>query len=126
MLPDYLASSLNVVFVGTSVATASASRGHYYSGPGNRFWQLLRESGLTDDRLLGPEDDSTVLSYGIGLTAVVKGRAASSDTLLRTSDYGVTEFIEKVATYRPLVIAFTAGKRRVGSRERSTLLERFL
>lgn len=55
MLPDYLEPNLSVVFVGTSVATASAARGHYYAGPGNKFWELLWEAGLTADRMLSPE-----------------------------------------------------------------------
>lgn len=59
VLPDLLRPGLDVVFCGTAVATASAQRGHYYAGPGNRFWQLLHESGLTTT-LLTPEDDATL------------------------------------------------------------------
>lgn len=54
MLPDYLRPRLDVVFVGTSVATTSLSRGHYYSGPGNKFWEFLWDAGLTGERLLVP------------------------------------------------------------------------
>jgi TDG/mug DNA glycosylase family protein len=89
MLPDYLEDNLAVVFVGTSVATASARRGHYYGGPGNKFWELLWEAGLTGERILSPEQDAWVLRYGIGLTDVVKSLAASSDSLLKSTDYDV-------------------------------------
>lgn len=106
MLPDYLEPELDVVFVGTSVATASANQGHYYSGPGNKFWEFLWEAGLTGERLLVPEQDATVCTYGIGLTDVVKGRASSSDNLLRASDYDVSSFLEKIARYTPRVVAF--------------------
>ena len=109
-LPDYLASNLKVVFVGTSVATASASRGHYYSGPGNKFWELLWFSGLTGDRKLIPEQDSTVDDYGIGLTDLVKRRAASSDSLLRPSDYDVPAFVEKMKRLAPKCVAFNGRK----------------
>ena len=68
MLPDHLKQGLDVVFVGTSVATASASRGHYYAGPGNKFWEFLWEAGLTGERLLITEQDAMVLEYRIGLT----------------------------------------------------------
>ena len=43
VLPDLLIPNLNVVFSGTAVATPSAERGHYYAGPGNKFWKLAGE-----------------------------------------------------------------------------------
>jgi TDG/mug DNA glycosylase family protein len=106
MLRDYLAEGLAVVFVGSSVATASASRGHYYAGPGNKFWELLWEAGLTGDRMLVPEQDAMVLQYGSGLTDLVKGRAASGDNLLRRADYDVPTFMSKVERFKPGVVAF--------------------
>lgn len=106
MLPDYLRPGLHVVFVGTSVATASASRGHYYSGPGNKFWEFLWSADLTGERLLVPEQDAMVLDFGIGLTDVVKGRVSSSDSLLRGSDYDVPGFITKIEKFEPFVVAF--------------------
>jgi double-stranded uracil-DNA glycosylase len=106
MLPDYLEDNLAVVFVGTSVATASATRGHYYGGPGNKFWELLWEAGLTGERILSPEQDAWVLRYGIGLTDVVKSLAASSDSLLKSTDYDVAGFLVKVAAFNPRVVAF--------------------
>lgn len=47
-----------------------------------------------------------MLEYRIGLTDVVKGRASSSDSLLRSSDYDVPGFIEKMETFEPFTIAF--------------------
>ena len=114
MLPDYLRSDLDVVFVGTSVATASAARGHYYSGPGNKFWELLWQADLTGERLLVPEQDSRVLEFGMGLTDLVKGRAASSDALLQRTDFDVPGFLNKIREFEPLCVAFNgreAGKR---------------
>src|SRR5438067_2015906 len=40
ILPDHLRPGLSIVFCGTAVGTASASRGHYYAGPGNDFWRF--------------------------------------------------------------------------------------
>jgi TDG/mug DNA glycosylase family protein len=110
MLPDYLAPNLDVIFVGTSVGSASAANRHYYSDPRNRFWQLLWEADLTGERLLIPEQDSQVLKYGIGLTDVVKARVSSSDAALRTSDYDVPGFLAKIEKLKPFVVAFNGKK----------------
>jgi TDG/mug DNA glycosylase family protein len=106
VLPDYLAPGVKAVFVGTAAGEASAARGHYYSGRGNRFWELLWVAGLTEDRILIPERDGRVLDYGIGLTDVVKGRAASTDNKLRSSDYDVAGFVQKIERFRPAAVAF--------------------
>ena len=50
VLPDVLAPDLRVVFVGTAAGARSAAVGHYYAGPGNRFWHTLHEIGLTPRR----------------------------------------------------------------------------
>lgn len=78
VLSDLLRPGLDVVFVGTAVATASADRGHYYSGRGNRFWQLLHEANFTPTRLR-PEDDATLPDLRIGITDLVKDVAQSYD-----------------------------------------------
>ena len=113
MLPDYLAPGLTAVFVGTAAGEVSAARGHYYSGPGNRFWELLWEAGLTGDRILIPEQDERVLSYGVGLTDVAKAIAASTDTKLRAGHYDVPGFLAKIQRYRPKCVAFN-GKTAAG------------
>jgi double-stranded uracil-DNA glycosylase len=106
VLPDYLGPDLRVVFVGTAVATASATRGHYYAGPGNRFWELLWEAGLTGERILSPEDDESILRYGVGLTDLVKTRAASSDSAAAPKDYEVAGLLAKLERNAPRVVAF--------------------
>lgn len=117
MLPDYLAPGLRIVFVGTSVATESARRGHYYSGLRNRFWTLIWEAGLTGDRPLTPDEDSQVLHFGVGLTDIVKGRASSSDAGLRSADYDVEGFLAKMHRHSPFAVAFNGKEaaRRVAS-----------
>jgi TDG/mug DNA glycosylase family protein len=97
---------LSVIFVGTSVATVSAERGHYYSGPTNQFWSLLNGSGLTAGERLGPAADARLSDFGIGLTDLVKGRAASSDSLLTVDDFDVSGFVSKVERFSPNVVAF--------------------
>lgn len=97
VLADLLRPGLDVVFVGTAVATASAERGHYYSGRGNRFWQLLYEAHFTP-KLLRPEDDATLPDLGIGITDLVKDVAQSHDRGLDYSKAGsVASHVEAVS-----------------------------
>jgi mismatch-specific thymine-DNA glycosylase len=70
-LPDYLAPRLRVVFCGTAAGMTSASRGHYYAGPGNLFWTYLYEARITTEPLF-PSTDHRVLEFGVGLTDLAK------------------------------------------------------
>lgn len=106
MLPDIFAPDLAVLFCGTAVGERSAERGHYYAGPRNAFWQLLYESGLTP-RLLSPEEDATLPTYGLGLTDLVKTVAQSHDRGLR---FDVATLAARVEEYRPRWLAFTSKK----------------
>ena len=98
------------MFVGASVSTVSAARGHYYSNPTNKFWELVAATGLLGTDRLAPIDDIHVTDYGIGLTDVVKRRAESSDTRLRRTDFDVPAFLTKIETFAPRVIAFNGKK----------------
>jgi len=95
-----------VVLVGTSVADESARRRHYYADPRNRFWDLLDATGLTHGAALRSERDHEVTSHGVGLTDVVKDRAASSDRQLSDDDYDISGLLRRIARYRPCVVAF--------------------
>ena len=110
MLPDYLERDLTAVFVGTSVSTISAEAGHYYANPRNKFWTLLAATGLLGDDRLGPEYDSHVCDYGVGLTDVVKFRAESSDARLRPEDFGPGALVEKILACQPRAVAFNGEK----------------
>jgi TDG/mug DNA glycosylase family protein len=79
-LPDHLAAGLKLVFIGFNPGERSAQAGHYYAYPGNRFWWLLWQSGLTE-RLLKPEEDRLLLTYGYGLTDLVDRPSKSSNEL---------------------------------------------
>ncbi|MDQ6905793.1 MAG: mismatch-specific DNA-glycosylase [Chloroflexota bacterium] len=66
-LPDLLAPGLDLVFIGSNPSIRASQTGHYYAHPGNRFYPLLFESGLTPRRLM-PEEDILLPTFGIGLT----------------------------------------------------------
>jgi len=117
MLPDRLAHGLNVVFCGTAASRVSGLRGHYYAGPGNRFWPLLFETGLTT-RLFAPEDDDLLLGLGIGLTDLAKG-VSGMDRDIPKSAYMPARLAQLVVSLRPKRLAFTsltAAKIALGSR----------
>jgi double-stranded uracil-DNA glycosylase len=108
VLPDLLAPNLRVVFCGTAAGHESARRRAPYAGPGNRFWWVLHEIGLTP-RALRPEEFRELLGFGIGLTDVAK-HAVGGDSRLARADFDAGAVIEKVERFRPGVLAFV-GKR---------------
>jgi TDG/mug DNA glycosylase family protein len=108
VLEDILEPGLKIVFCGTAVGERSASVGHYYAGSSNRFWRTLFEVGFTD-RQLRPEEDRTLLTYGYGLTDLVKGKAGM-DGGLTGEDFDLDGFQQKMQLYAPMVLCFV-GKR---------------
>ncbi|MEM7678868.1 MAG: mismatch-specific DNA-glycosylase, partial [Myxococcota bacterium] len=68
-VPDIIGPDLRILFVGINPSLYSAVVGHHFARPGNRFWPALHLGGLTEVRLK-PEQDTTLLDYGIGLTNI--------------------------------------------------------
>lgn len=117
MLPDLLAPGLKLVFCGTAASHKSAERGHYYAGPGNRFWSLLAEIGLTP-RLFSPEEDRLLPALGIGLTDLAKG-ISGMDREIPANAYAPARLRALIAELRPARLAFTsltAAKIALGAR----------
>ncbi len=75
---DILRPDLDVVFVGYNPSLPAWRTGHYYANPGNRFYRLLFDSGLTP-RLLSPAEDRLLLDYGIGATDLLAEPSARAD-----------------------------------------------
>jgi TDG/mug DNA glycosylase family protein len=108
MLDDLLAPGLAVVFCGSAAGTRSARLRQYYAGPGNKFWRILAETGLTPRRL-EPSEYRQLLSHGIGLTDLVK-RQSGGDAQIDFRRAGVRELERKIARLQPGVLCFN-GKR---------------
>lgn len=108
MLPDVLEAGLKVVFCGTAVGDQSARRGAYYAGPGNQFWEILADTGLTPFRLR-PEQYPTLIKYRIGLTDLVKGRSGR-DANLSAHDFAVASFKMKIEKLAPKSVGFNGKK----------------
>jgi TDG/mug DNA glycosylase family protein len=79
-LPDVLAPDLSVVFCGLNPGVSAAATGHHFVGRGNRFWQVIHLAKFTPIQI-DPEDDASVLSFGLGLTTVVERPTASATEL---------------------------------------------
>jgi TDG/mug DNA glycosylase family protein len=107
-LPDQLQPHLRLVFVGTAAGQRSADLGHYYAGPGNRFWRTIHEVGITSQRY-EPHEFSQLLKLGIGFTDVCK-LGAGMDHRALTFPVDIPAFREKMLRYRPQTIAFTSKK----------------
>lgn len=96
------------MFCGTAAGVASATRGAYYAGPGNKFWPTLHEVGLTPRRL-APLEFASVLDYGIGLTDPCKTRAGS-DLDIGGDAFDVDGLVHRIATHAPGIVAFNGVK----------------
>jgi len=108
MLPDVLRDGLDVVFCGTAAGTRSAALRRYYAGRGNRFWRILFTVGLTP-RQLDPSEYELLLSYGIGLTDIVKSQSGA-DRGIHFDETGPQGLRRKVEQVSPRFLCFN-GKR---------------
>ena len=97
-----------MVFCGTAAGAVAARVGAPYAGPGNRFWWVLHETGLTP-RELRADEFRELPQYGIGLTDVAK-HTSGGDSSLARSDFDPGAVVAKIERYAPRVLAFV-GKR---------------
>jgi len=102
---DLIAPRLRVVIVAINPSTRSVDIGHSFSSPGNPFWRLLHESGLTPTQL-EPQDEHRLLDHGIGLVSTVQ-RATPSAAVLSASERraGAAHVLGLVERYEPSVVA---------------------
>jgi TDG/mug DNA glycosylase family protein len=99
-----LRPGLDVVFVGFNPSLPAWRTGHYYANPGNRFYRLLFESGLTP-RLLSPVDDRTLPDFGIGATDLVAVPSARADLVpAGTFRAAAPALLTELAALRPRAV----------------------
>jgi TDG/mug DNA glycosylase family protein len=99
---------MRIVFCGTAAGTRSAELRQPYAGPGNKFWWVLAEVGLTP-RVLSPPEFRDLPQYGIGLTDIAK-HASGADSGLKTADFDAAALEQRIRGAAPGVLAFN-GKR---------------
>lgn len=108
ILPDVLEPGLDVVFCGTRVSARSFHLGAYYAGQGNRFWDILHQTGLTP-KMVAPQGYYKLAGYGIGLTDLAK-TSSGGDSGIKKHEFDTAGLRAKVEQYFPKVLAFN-GKR---------------
>jgi TDG/mug DNA glycosylase family protein len=113
-LPDLLEPGLRVVFIGFNPSRYSVERGHYFARAANRFWAALSGSCLSEQaraglgrQVLQPEDDQSLLSFGLGFTDIVK-RPTASASELRAGDFafGAPQLATRLAANAPRIACF--------------------
>jgi double-stranded uracil-DNA glycosylase len=104
VLPDVLAPGLAVVFCGNAAGKVSARRGAPFAGPGNYFWPVLHEVGLTPV-VLAPEEFRRLPEFGLGLTDACKTRFGS-DAEVGTADHDPGRVRCAIRDFAPDHIAF--------------------
>jgi double-stranded uracil-DNA glycosylase len=116
VLPDLLRPDLRVVFCGTAAGTASARARAYYAGPGNRFWSVLHEIGLTPTQLT-PAEFERLPEHGIGLTDICKV-LHGSDQEVGTVEFDVADLEARISAVEPANLAFNGKNAARGALER--------
>ena len=106
LVPDLLASGLDLVFCGSAASPASFKARAYYANPGNAFWPTLHAVGLTPERL-APQRYPELLTLGIGLTDLNKTEYGS-DHELSPDAMDAAALHTKLRRFRPAAIAFTS------------------
>lgn len=125
-LPDLLRDELHVVFVGINPSIFSATRGHYFARPTNRFWGAFSRSTLSrrtrqalDVEVLTPQHDRILIAHGFGFTDLVKRPTARAAEILPGEfDAGIAALAAKLERHRPQIACFhgITGYRRLHSR----------
>lgn len=102
---DLVAPGLRALIVAINPSTRSADIGYSFSSPGNPFWRLLHESGLTPIQL-EPSEERRLLDYGLGLVSTVRRATPSAGALsLAERRAGAAHVVDTVERYRPGVVA---------------------
>jgi TDG/mug DNA glycosylase family protein len=95
-----------VVFCGINPGRWSAAAGAHFANPRNDFWRLLHDAGFTP-RVVAPEDQHKLPSFGYGLTNAASRTTRGSGDLRRGDFAGAAERLARIADeLRPEWIAF--------------------
>lgn len=104
-LRDRIKPDVRILFVGINPGIRSSETGHHFAGYSNRFWKLLFDSGLVNERITY-EDDDRLPQFGYGITNIVPRPTPGIDTL-RPAEFveGRARLRRKILRHRPAVVA---------------------
>jgi TDG/mug DNA glycosylase family protein len=113
-LPDLVRENLDVIFVGINPSTFSATQGHYFARPTNRFWPAFSRSVLSKGARaalgvshLEPAQDRQLLAHGFGFTdAVKRPTARAADLAPDEFTASVASLVEKLERLEPQIACF--------------------
>lgn len=104
-LRDRIKPGVRILFVGINPGIRSSETGHHFAGYSNRFWKLLFDSGLVNQRVTF-EDDDRLPDLGYGITNIVPRPTPGVDTI-RPAEFveGRARLRRKILRHRPGVVA---------------------
>ena len=101
-----LAPGLRLILVGINPGVMSATTGHHFAGPSNRFWGLLYAAGIVPEPITHT-DDVRLLEWGIGMTNLVARPSPGIDDLSPVEYQEGWKILEKkIERFRPEIVAF--------------------
>lgn len=105
-LVDRIEPGVRVLLIGINPGVMSATTGHHFAGPTNRFWGLLYESGIVPEPVTH-EDDDRLPQWGIGMTNLI-ARPSPGIDVLKPQEYldGWKILEQKIDRFRPKIVAF--------------------
>jgi double-stranded uracil-DNA glycosylase len=105
-LTDAIEPGVRVILVGINPGVLSATSGHHFAGPTNRFWGLLYASGIVPEPITH-EDDGRLPQWGIGMTNLI-ARPSPGIDVLAPQEYieGWKVLEKKIERFRPRIVAF--------------------
>src|SRR4051812_41197354 len=105
-LTDRIEPGVRVFLVGINPGVMSATTGHHFAGPTNRFWRLLYESGIVPEAV-SHVDDVRLPAWGIGMTNLI-ARPSPGIDVLKPGEYleGWQILEKKIDRFRPAIVAF--------------------
>jgi TDG/mug DNA glycosylase family protein len=105
-LTDVIEPGVRLLLVGINPGVMSATSGHHFAGPTNRFWGLLYESGIVPEPITH-EDDVRLPQWGIGMTNLI-ARPSPGIDVLKPQEYidGWKLLERKIDRFRPRIVAF--------------------
>lgn len=132
------AGALRLLIVGINPGLWTAAVNAPFAHPGNRFWPSLHRAGLTDRLVdassgLRRDDESQLLSRGIGITNLVGRATARADELTRAElRAGGRALVARLPSLRPQAVAvvgitafrqaFDLPRARIGAQETAAIV----